>query len=76
MQWCCVSYMGGLRLRQRRKRERKPGRNIWTDEEYLTAFVGRESFDDARQERARSCRSQTRERGMLDDHSAGQKKPE
>ena len=52
MQWCCVSYMGGLRLRQQRENGRKLDRNIWTDVGYRTAFVGRDSFDDIRQERA------------------------
>ena len=51
MQWYCVSYTERLRLHQQRRNGKKPGRNIWTGGEYLTVFVGRESFDDVRQER-------------------------
>ena len=52
MQWYCVSYIERLRLLRQRWNGKKPGRNIWTGGEYLTVFVGRESFDDVRQERA------------------------
>ena len=55
---------------------KKPGRNIWTGGGYRTAFVGKDFFGDIGQERARPCRSQTRERVMLDERSTGQKKPE
>ena len=58
------------------ERGKKPGRNIWTGVGYLTVSAGKVSFDGIRQERARPCRSQTRERVMLDDRSTGQKKPE
>ena len=51
MQWCCVSYMGSLRLHQQRTSGRKPGRNIWKGGEYPTVSAGRDSFDDIRQER-------------------------
>lgn len=51
MQWCCMSYMGSLRLRQQRTRGRKPGRNIWKGVGYRTDFAGSGFFDDIRQER-------------------------
>ena len=47
----CVSYTERLRPHRPRWNGKKPGRNIWTGGEYLTVFVGRESFDDVRQER-------------------------
>jgi len=76
MRWYCVNYMVSLRLHRQRRNGKKPGRNIWTGGGYRTAFVGKDFFGDIGQERARPCRSQTRERVMLDERSTGQKKPE
>ena len=76
MQWYCVSYTERLRPHRQRRNGKKPGRNIWTGVGYLTVSAGKVSFDGIRQERARPCRLQTRERVMLDDRSTGQKKPE
>ena len=76
MQWCCVSYTESLRLLRQRRNGKKPGRNISTGGEYLTVFVGRASFDDVRQERGTLLSIADKRGGMLDDCSAGQKRPE